>query len=87
MIDLSYEQLLAISPRIRNLRPIGKHSLVRGQDQLDLISYNVYGDESYWKALAIYNNILNPFDLIDSGISFITLFDKNELDLILKDIK
>lgn len=46
----------------------GREIVVSQGDRLDIIAQNLFGDASYWRALALYNNIGYFFDLVPGTI-------------------
>jgi hypothetical protein len=54
--------------------------LVKGQDNLDQLCIQLYGDQSYWKYLAWYNDIFIPFELVSQGYQAINAFSKTDID-------
>lgn len=81
MLDLNN---LDLSNKIKALSMWKVLDLSVGSDHLDIIAITEYGDYDYWYAIAIYNTILNPFDLIDQGVNSVKLFDKTEFDNLVR---
>lgn len=55
-------------------------------DRWDLISYKAYGSSRFYWILCIFNDILNPFEQLESG-QFIKIIKPDYLYQILKEIK
>lgn len=51
-------------------------------DRLDIIAQQVYGDASYWRAIAIYNNIGYFFELQPGDKLYLPLRIKDVMDKI-----
>lgn len=66
--------------QIKNLKVDKIVPLSMGQDDLDLIAFQLYGNSFYWSYLAYYNDILNPFDLLTQGFTSIRVFNRIEFD-------
>jgi len=50
--------------------------------RLDIIAHQVYGNSSYWKAIAIYNNIGYFFELVPGDKLYLPLKIKDVMDRI-----
>lgn len=51
-------------------------------DNLDYISTKYYGSTDYWSYLAYFNDVINPFQLVDQGFTTLKLFSKTDIDKV-----
>lgn len=75
-----------IAEQIKNLMLDKEVELTVGYDHIDLLAYQLYGDYDYWIPLAIYNDVVNPFDLVDQGFTSIKLFNKDDYNNLLRKL-
>lgn len=59
---------------------------VTNEDWWDSISKKKYGTEYLWWVIALYNNIVNPFEELEEGMK-LRILDQTHLYEILKEIK
>jgi len=73
------------SPFVKQLRELNiQKSIPYAGEHLDEIAFNEYGDESLWWVIAIYNKILNPFNIQKD---IIEIPDKMELITLITEYK
>lgn len=57
-----------------------------GSDHVDLYAKMYYNDYDYWIPLCMYNDIINPFNLVDQGITKFKLFKKVDYQELIREI-
>lgn len=75
-----------ITGEIKALPVVKSYTVTLGVDNLDQIAKAVYGNMDYWHAIASYNDIISPFDLISQGITNLRLFRKEDYDKITRKL-
>jgi len=68
---------------VEKLRKIKKYKIVNAQN-LDYLAKKEYGDVSLWWIIALYNNIIDPFNI---ELSEIKIPDANEIETIIFDFE
>ena len=76
---------LDITRRIKELRLYTHIDLIKGRDNLDQISLDKFNSYDYCYGLAIYNDVINPFKLIEQNIIRIKIFNKNDYDNLMRE--
>ncbi|BCG50072.1 hypothetical protein [Ralstonia phage RP13] len=74
---------LGIVNDVKALQLSSIYQIQSGLDSLDIIAITLFGDQNYWKYLAYYNDIENPFGLISQGYTSIKVFSKSDIDLLI----
>ena len=54
--------------RLKSLGMAGKHSVVGSGGHPELVSYDIYGDTQYWWVIMLYNDILDPSDIVNGMV-------------------
>lgn len=70
---------------IKLLPRVKKIKLESGYNDLDVISLKEYFEYDYWRPLAIYNDILSPFNLTEQGLIYVELFSKSDFDNLIRE--
>ena len=60
--------------------------LVEAEDWWDNIAFKIYGDVQYWWVIALFNNVINPFEELTPGTS-LKILKKNYLFQLLREIQ
>jgi len=69
--------------KIKTLKLKSVYQLQIGNDNLDQVAFEVYNSTLYWYYIAYYNDVINPFELINQGFTTLRLFNKSDLEELL----
>jgi len=71
---------LSVKSKIYEIKTLPLKETITTNDDLDKIAFDYYGDETLWFIIAIYNDIVDPYN--DGDNKLIKIPDISNIDLI-----